>query len=71
MTTTGPREVEGEPDDPLDLGLAVRQRVERGPGAARGRCAGARLRSLAEVHATGQLADDQEIDAVEQLGLER
>ena len=62
-----PRQLEREPDDPGDLVLGVGQRVERGPGAG---LAG-RLGPVAEVDPAGQLADDQHVDAREQLRAER
>ena len=62
-----PRQLEREPDDPGDLVLGVGQRVERGPGAG---LAG-RLGPVAEVDPAGQLADDEHVDARQQLRAER
>ena len=58
-----PRELEGEVDDPGNLGLRVREQVVRGARADRPR----RLAPLSEIEAAGQLAHDQHVDAVEQL----
>ena len=57
----------GEQHDAPDLVLAVRHRVDRPPLALL--LAG--LLALPEVHAAGQLADDQQVDALEQLRPER
>ena len=67
VATARPGQLEGEPDDPPDLRLRVRQRVERRslPGRP------GRLAALAEVDAAGELADDEQVDAVEELRLER
>src|SRR5690349_18180494 len=63
----GPGELEAQPDDAPDLGLRVRQRV---PGDALPGGAG-RLLPLPEVDATGELPDDQQVDAGEELRPER
>ena len=51
-----------------DLALGVRQRVDGGRAPSG---VVALLRPAAEVEAAGQLADDQQVDALEQLGAER
>ena len=55
-------DLEGVLHEPVDLGLGVDHRVVR---RVRGALA------LAEVHAAGELAHDQHVDAVDHLGLER
>ena len=50
-----------------DLALGVRQRVERGRAAGLAR----RLAPVAEVDAAGELADDEHVDAFEQLRPQR
>ena len=62
-----PGELEGEPHDPLDLLLGVRQRVDGFAPRRRGPL----LRRLAEVEPAGELADDEHVDALEQLGPQR
>jgi hypothetical protein len=65
--TPSPGELECHLDDPSDLRLRVRQRVA---GDARPRLAG-RLRPASEIEPARQLADDQQVDALEEVGTER
>ena len=67
LAPAGPGELEREGHDPADLRLRVPQRVDRGPALV----GLALLRWLAEVQAAGELAEDQAVDALEQLRLER
>ncbi len=66
-TAPGPGQLERKPDDPGDLALGVRQRV-----AGRALAAGlGRLLARPEVEPAGELAEDQEVDAVEELRAQR
>ena len=66
MSSTAHSQSEGQGDDSLDLRLGIRHRIDGTALSDRL----ARLLSLAEVHATCQLADDQQVDALEQLRAE-
>ena len=61
------RQLERQRHDPPDLALRVPQRVDGGAALRRL----ALLGRPAEVEAAGELADDQAVHALEQLGLER
>jgi hypothetical protein len=65
--TPASRQVEGKADDPGDLVFGVRQGVEGGSGTRFGR----RLGPVAEIDPAGQFADDDHVDAGQELGAER
>ena len=64
----GPGEVEGDAGDPLDLVGVVDLRVDAALLAV---AEVADLLRLAEIDAAGQLADDEDVEALDQLALQR